>query len=492
MSKILKNNTGSPVSINDVGQTVPASSQLTIQPQDYLLYAASDDVITLIGAATLTVNDGSNDLSISDGSKLIQGIFPNPIGINGSDGTQIGNVGDALKTNTVISPDADSSTYDSFGRLRVSQPDVVFDVRFINDLAPLIVTTTTSMSGTVTRNAATSSADLNVTLVSGSRSLLQSKEYIQYIPGRTAQAYFAARFSANSANRKQRLGTFSDNDGLFFEYDNGVLYSVTRTSVSGSPVDTRVAQSSWNIDPMDGTGPSGITLNPENIQTYVIQYQWHGAGVRVWGLSINNRIIYTHKELSGTVTTNPWAKTGDFPLRGEVINTALAANSATLRIQSFVALNEGSSFTAVQSHAVSRNTDVSLNNSTFRPALSLRLKSSYNRAILEVDKIVAVSTSSDDLEVKIIINPTLVGASWVSAGTNSIAEYDVSSSSQSGGDVIGLFYIAGRTVSGNPTSDTLLKVLANYSGTSDILSITIRSVDNAAKARVGVTFKEKF
>ena len=43
MSKILKNNTASPVNITDVGQIVPASGQLTIQPTDYLLYADSDN-----------------------------------------------------------------------------------------------------------------------------------------------------------------------------------------------------------------------------------------------------------------------------------------------------------------------------------------------------------------------------------------------------------------------------------------------------------------
>ena len=82
MSKILKNNTASDVIISDTGQTVPASGQLTIQTGDYLLYAGSDDVVTLVGNSTLTVNDGSDDLSINDGIKLIQGIFPNPVGAN--------------------------------------------------------------------------------------------------------------------------------------------------------------------------------------------------------------------------------------------------------------------------------------------------------------------------------------------------------------------------------------------------------------------------
>ena len=47
MSKILKNTTGSGISIEDTGITIPASpGQYTIPPQDYLLWSASNNVIT--------------------------------------------------------------------------------------------------------------------------------------------------------------------------------------------------------------------------------------------------------------------------------------------------------------------------------------------------------------------------------------------------------------------------------------------------------------
>lgn len=81
MSKILKNNTANPVVINDVGITIPASSQYVLNVEEYLLWAASSDVITFIGDSTLTVNDGSVDLSISDGVDLIKGLFPKEINV---------------------------------------------------------------------------------------------------------------------------------------------------------------------------------------------------------------------------------------------------------------------------------------------------------------------------------------------------------------------------------------------------------------------------
>lgn len=86
MSKILKNNSGSTVSVADTGVSILNAGQYTIPPQDYLLWAGSGNVITYIGAGTLVVNDGSADLSISAGVDLIKGIFPTSIKIRGHSG----------------------------------------------------------------------------------------------------------------------------------------------------------------------------------------------------------------------------------------------------------------------------------------------------------------------------------------------------------------------------------------------------------------------
>lgn len=114
MSKILRNDTVSDIVIDDTGVTIQpgVGNQYTIPPVDYLLWAESSDVITKIGAGNLVVNDGSSDLSISDGTDLIKGIFPKTIGtLSGDDFTEIGHVSDYLK---VVTPDDDVN-----GRRRV-------------------------------------------------------------------------------------------------------------------------------------------------------------------------------------------------------------------------------------------------------------------------------------------------------------------------------------------------------------------------------------
>lgn len=79
MSKILHNATGGTIFVNDTGVSIASGANYVIPPQDYLLWAASNNVITFIGAGDLIVNDGSSNLSISDGTDLIKGIFPTTI-----------------------------------------------------------------------------------------------------------------------------------------------------------------------------------------------------------------------------------------------------------------------------------------------------------------------------------------------------------------------------------------------------------------------------
>ncbi len=74
--KILKNQTASPVFIADVGQTVPASGQLTIVPSDYDKLAESSDAISLLANGTLIANDGNEDLPLNQGVWLILGSSP--------------------------------------------------------------------------------------------------------------------------------------------------------------------------------------------------------------------------------------------------------------------------------------------------------------------------------------------------------------------------------------------------------------------------------
>lgn len=113
---------------------------------------------------------------------------------------------------------------------------------------------------------------------------------------------------------------------------------VTISNVSVSKrVQQRFAQSTWNIDPCNGTGPSGYNLDLTKMQMLYIDYAWYGAGAARFGFK-NQRgeIIYCHRIPNANLRTEAFMRSGNLPARYECNTippitylTASLANAAT-------------------------------------------------------------------------------------------------------------------------------------------------------------------
>lgn len=94
---------------------------------------------------------------------------------------------------------------------------------------------------------------------------------------------------------------------------SGVKYLKTQTF--------RVPQSQWNMDKMDGTGPSGYNLDISKMQMAYIDYTWYGAGFIRFGFrAVNGDIVYCHKMPNNNVNTSAYMRSGNLPGRFETIN----------------------------------------------------------------------------------------------------------------------------------------------------------------------------
>ena len=83
-------------------------------------------------------------------------------------------------------------------------------------------------------------------------------------------------------------------------------------------VDTKIPQSSWNLDKCDGTGPSGFNLDLTKMQMFYIDYSWYGAGFARWGFrALNGDVIYVHKLPNNNVNTEAYMRSGNLPARYE-------------------------------------------------------------------------------------------------------------------------------------------------------------------------------
>lgn len=92
---------------------------------------------------------------------------------------------------------------------------------------------------------------------------------------------------------------------------------------------TKVPQSAWNVDKMDGTGPSGYVLDIAKMQMTYIDYSWYGAGTIRFGMrTTEGAVAWAHKMVQNNVNTAAYMRSGNLPARYETINEPL--NSAKL------------------------------------------------------------------------------------------------------------------------------------------------------------------
>jgi hypothetical protein len=83
----------------------------------------------------------------------------------------------------------------------------------------------------------------------------------------------------------------------------------------------RVPQSQWNVDKLDGTGPSGYLLDATRMQMLMIQYTWYGAGFVDYGVRgpLGN-YVFCHRFMNNNINYEAYMRTGNLPCRYQAIN----------------------------------------------------------------------------------------------------------------------------------------------------------------------------
>lgn len=85
--------------------------------------------------------------------------------------------------------------------------------------------------------------------------------------------------------------------------------------------DYRIPQSEWNLDKCDGTGPSGYILDVTKMQMIGMQYSWYGAGFIDWMFrGPNGDYVFAHRLKGNNLNTEAYMRTGNLPVRYEVLN----------------------------------------------------------------------------------------------------------------------------------------------------------------------------
>jgi hypothetical protein len=117
--------------------------------------------------------------------------------------------------------------------------------------------------------------------------------------------------------------------------------ATTSFVICSRTVDERYAQSEWNLDKFDGTGPSGYNVDLSKMQMFYIDYSWYGAGAIRWGMrATNGKVTYCHKIANNNTNSEAYMRSGNLPARYETtsqppftyMSQSLANNATTMNV----------------------------------------------------------------------------------------------------------------------------------------------------------------
>ena len=260
----------------------------------------------------------------------------------GTSGAAIGNNGDRLKVDALITAsDLTQSSYDAFGRLRISSPHALFESAFRYDEQPELWSSLLINSGALTYNDDRCAVILSTANVVGSRAVYQTRSYFKYGPSRSTQVAASFNLKGIVSGQIKRLGQYDDENGYFLELSGSSAYFAIRSKISGTAVDTKIAQANWNVDKLDGTGESGLAIDFTKQNILQFDYQWLGSGSVRFGFVINGSMVICHKVDHANTLEVLYSQTATLPIRAEIIRST--SSTSTMEITCCSVIIEGES-----------------------------------------------------------------------------------------------------------------------------------------------------
>lgn len=372
----------------------------------------------------------------------------------------------------------------AFGELSTSTLHTEIEGTFVHQVHPWLFDTSVTGSGTV--GTTNSSLMVSSGTTSSSSAILMSKATAYYCPGKGLLYRCAALFGTPLSTGTQMLGMGTTSDGYFFGY-SGTTFGVARRR---SGTQYFVGQSSWNVDKMDGSGPSGMVLNQSKGNVYQIQMQYLGFGDILFSVeSVNTGIFVAVHRLSyanayeETSISNPHMR-----LHYECTNGATSQD---------VYLRSGSSMIAVEgnlSHhlgiVVSTGVEKTIIPNVETMMIALRLRSTYHNVVNQssiIFKMINMSTDgSKAVTFKVYLDCTVTGGTWAYVNSdNSIVECINTEESFSGGRVIWQYYMGAK-------STTMLSVLEQLQRLypNQIIVITAQTTHDHNRNSLSLTWTE--
>ena len=301
------------------------------------------------------------------------------------------------------------SVNSQFNELNVAEKFAIVELTSVYGISSLRDAVTTAGGGTVTNNA--TEYNLSNPASGTASAILESVLRGRYEPGFAGEAGIGVRIpTLPTGNQVGRWGLFDSQNGAFFGVNSTNIFVAIRKG----GVDTTIPQSSWNADKLDGTGPSGATLDLSKGNIFQMVFTWYGYGVIEFRVVIPNPTTLEQE----VITVNRFSPTGqtsfvdpNLPLRAQIDN-----NGTATAYSLFVG---GRQYSIIGKYnpefrVTSERRRISNVTSTLTPVISFLRKAVFpagsgrtNSVQVDLEEINIISTT--DLSFQVLLGGTLDG-----------------------------------------------------------------------------------
>lgn len=395
---------------------------------------------------------------------------------------------------------ADSASIDSFDRLRVSEIATLWESQLTYDLNPLVMEQITNGSGATVAHDATNRMALMTfsSTPTGGKAYMQSYDYIRYQPGKS-QLIFVTFVMGSGVADVLKFAGYSDGDnGVEFQLSGTTKQFVIYSDTSNG--DQTVTQSNWNLDKLDGTGKSGLTLDLAKTQILVIDLQALYVGrVRI-GFCINGIVVYAHQFLHANAVTTPYIQNANRPIRCGM--TCTGTVSATMNYICASVASEGgvedqAGFSFVQEGTVTAASGARTHLLSLRPITTFN--SIPNRSKFVLESVDLIATGNNPVLWELAIGQAITGTTTYTSvnSTYSAYEYNIAGTlSGSPAIVIASGYVAATNQSKSSISSKVSNrypITLNQAGAvraNGTLTLMVTGIGGTSDCRGTIAWKE--
>lgn len=457
-----------------------------VGPTDCLAVPAPGDVLTWDGTQWVP-NPGGGGGGIT---QLTQDVLAGP-GIGSQAATVVGlqtrpvsnaapNVGDVLTwdgTQWVPMSMFTAANFDAFGRLRSSAPQTIFDSKLVYDAQPLYWSEDQTGGAPA---GSYSSADARVRLaVNGASqtSTRQTRRYFNYQPGKSQLIFVTYNLNGAVAGVTKRVGYFDASNGIYLEL-TGTGPSFVRRSSSTTATET-AAQAAWNLDPMDGSGPSGINLDFTKTAILIVDFEWLGVGSIRIGFVVDGTIYYAHRFDNANVNASVYMSTPNLPVRYEISTGVGFVGVANMDcICSSVSSEGGIQAAGTRYGFAMASATGNIGNGASTTLVNFRHDPAFPRVSLVPTTVSPLAQANGTSKWELVYNASFTVAPTWAAATRGYAQVDTVGQVTAG---TGTVIAAGVFSNSAPALilgliDTTLTLGADVAGVSDTMSLVITNL----------------